>query len=830
MRWAKRILIFILVVALGLTAFGIFTVRRSFPQVRGDLEIAGLTDQVQVLRNSLGVPQIYASNRHDLFFAQGFTHAQERFWQMDVWRHIGAGRVSEMFGESQVETDMFLRSLDFEAIAEKELGALSEESREILQSYADGVNAYLSTHSGTNVSLEYAVLSLQYSGYEIEPWKPTDTLMWAKLMSWDLAGNMGDEIARAVLGRTLGPARVGQLYPPMPSDKPVIVEAGQEAAASPETVAAPAAALDALVSAGAAAERVMELTGGGFEGIGSNNWVVGGSMTESGLPLLANDTHLAIQMPSIWFENGLHCECGIDVTGFSFAGSPGVIIGHNAHHAWGVTNEAADTQDLFIEKVNPDDRGQYEVDGAWVDFGTRTEKIVVAGGEDVTFEVRTTRHGPVISGTYLDNGEFDGSSVTEVPDDYVVALAWKTLEPATIIDAVLGIDLATSYDEFAAAAASWDIAPQNLIYADIEGNIAYFATGELPVRAKGQGLYPVPGWTSEYDWTGVVPTEDLPRMLNPPQGFIETANQLVLRPGSEPFIGLDSSHGYRAQRIVDMIRAGDSHDVASMQRIQMDTLDASAQAIVPYLLAVDPGGDPGVTEIQTWLEGWSTGARAFQVTGDSTGAAVYMAVWRGLLARIFHDELPEDYWPTGGSRWFDVVVSLLGSPDDRWWDDIGTPETETRDQVLRSAMGDARDELVELLGDDPGDWRWGRLHIAHFENQTLGQSGISAIEWLFNRTAPQRVGGSDSLVNAVGWDADKSYVVDWVPSERMVVDLADFDSSTFVHTTGQSGHAFHENYDSMIEMWTDGEQGPMAWTRDVVESQATDVLTLHPSN
>jgi penicillin amidase len=250
---------------------------------------------------------------------------------------------------------------------------------------------------------------------------------------------------------------------------------------------------------------------------------------------------------------------------------------------------------------------------------------------------------------------------------------------------------------------------------------------------------------------------------------------------------------------------------------------------VPYLLAVDPEGDTAIAEIQTWLEGWSTGARAVQVSGDSIGAAVYMAVWRSLLAGIFHDELPEDYWPTGGSRWFDVVLSLLNSPDDRWWDDIGTPETETVDQVLRSAMRDASNELGELLGDDRGDWRWGRLHIARFENQTLGQSGIAAVEWLFNRSAPPRVGGSDSLVNAVGWDTDKSYVVDWLPSERMVVDLADLDSSTFVHTTGQSGHAFNANYDSMIEMWTDGEQGPMAWTRDAVESQATDVLTLHPA-
>lgn len=828
-RWAKRILIVILIVVLGFTAFGVFTVRRSFPKVSGELAVSGLMDEVEVLRDELGVPHIYATNSHDLFFAQGFTHAQERFWQMDVWRHIGAGRLAEMFGESQIETDMFLRSLGFETLAEEEIGDLTPESQEILQAYSDGINAYLGTHSGAGISLEYAILPLQSSGYEIEPWSPTDTLIWAKIMSWDLAGNMGAEIARAVLGRSLGPERVAQLFPPMPEDKPVIVEAGQ-AADPASTVEVPDAAVTALASTGSLIDRVMDVTGGGFDGIGSNNWVVDGSMTESGLPLLANDTHLAIQMPSIWFENGLHCVgCGLDVVGFSFAGTPAVVIGHNDHQAWGVTNEAADTQDLYIEKVNPDDRSQYEVDGRWTDFDTRTETIVVAGGDDVTFDVRSTRHGPVISGTYLDDGEFDDSSVTDVPEDYVVALAWKTLEPSTIIDAFVGINLATSYAEFSDAVAYWDIAPQNLVYADVEGNIAYFATGELPIRAAGDGLSPVPGWTSEYDWTGVIPHDEMPHMLNPPQGFIESANQRVLR-GDTPLIGIDSAHGYRAERIVEMIHSTDSHDVASMQRMQMDTRDGSAEAIVPYLLAVDPGGDTAVADIQEWLQGWSTGASAYQVRGDSTGAAVYMAVWRHLLADVFHDELPEDYWPTGGSQWFEVVKSLLRSPEDRWWDDIDTPETETMDQVLLASMRDAYAELVDLLGDDPGDWSWGALHIAHFENQTLGKSGIAAVEWLFNRKAPARVGGSTSIVDAVGWDADKSYLVDWVPSERMVVDLAEFGSSTFVHTTGQSGHAFQHNYDSMLEMWTDGEQGPMPWTRDQVESLADDVLTLVPSN
>lgn len=835
MRWVKRILVFLLLVVLAAAAYGAFSVRNSFPRVAGELAVDGLDDRVEVHRDDLGVPHIYASNEHDLFFSQGFTHAQDRFWQMDFWRHIGSGRLSEMFGDSQLETDIFLRSLGFEALADEEWESLGSTSREILQSYADGVNAYLDAHSGSGISLEYAILPLQNSGYEIEPWAPTDTLIWAKVMSWDLAGNFQAEIARGLLGQDLTPERVEQLYPTISDDRPVIVEAGQAATADDATFAVLEEAVPDVMAAGSIVDRVHELTGGGFEGIGSNNWVVGGEMTASGLPLLANDTHLGIQMPSIWYENSLHCvettaDCRFNVVGFSFPGSPGVIIGHNAHHAWGVTNLAADTSDLFIERVNPDNPRQYEVEGDWVDFEVRTETFEVAGGDEVTTEILTSRHGPIIDGTYIESGVFAGSSTVDTPDQHAVALSWRTLEPSTIIDAFIGINMAASYEEFVAAAASWDIAPQNLVYADVEGNIAYQATGQIPVRGEGDGRYPVPGWTSEYDWVGTIPSEEMPRLFNPPQGFIVTANQPVLRPGSTPLIGTDAALGYRATRIHEMLRATSSHDVQTMQDMQMDSRDDGAETVIPYLLDTDTSSDEAAAAMQEHLEDWSTGDDAFQASGNSTGAAVYMAVWRHLLANTFHDELPEDYWPSGGSRWFAVVNNLLTSPDDPYWDDISTPETETMERILINAMSDAHTELTELLGPDPAGWTWGDLHIAHFENQSLGQSGIAPVEWLFNRTAPPRVGGSSSLVNAVGWDTDKSYLVDWVPSQRMVVDLSDLDSSTFVHTTGQSGHAFHRNYDSMIEMWVDGEHGPMPWTRPAVEDVTVDSLTMVPPN
>jgi penicillin amidase len=787
-----------------------------------------------VLRDELGVPHVYAATQHDLFFTQGYTHAQDRFWQMDVWRHIGAGRLSEMFGASQIDTDVFLRSLGWERIAVEEWEAMGSPTREILQAYADGVNAYLDTHSGSEISLEYAILPLQNSSYRIEPWTPVNTLTWVKVMAWDLRNNLDDEIARAMLGRDLSPAQVADLYPPFPGDKPVIVETPTTRASGALGASLPDGAMAALGSVRDAIHDLDSVGGARSEGIGSNNWVVSGDLTASGLPLLANDTHLAVQMPSIWYENGLHCigeasGCAYDLVGYSFAGSPGIVIGHNAHHAWGVTNQAADTADLFIERVNPNDPLEYEVDGKWVAFEVRDETIEVGGGEDATYEILTSRHGPVISGSYLDEDVFDDSSMTQTPQDYVVSLSWRALEPSTTVEAILGINRATSYEEFQDAVSLWDTVPQNIVYADVEGNIAYHATGEIPIRVDGDGTVPVPGWTSEYEWTGFVGTADKPSLLNPPEGYIESANQPVVRGGGDPLIGTDAAYGYRGGRIVDLLGETDSHTVATMQEMQLDQKDLGAVNLVPYLLTLDPVGDEEVGEVQTFLEGWSTGNSAYQAQARSSGAAVYMGVWKQILALTFHDQIPEDYWPTGGSRWFEIVRNLLDEPENPWWDVTSTAQTETRDDVLFQSMALAYDELSGLLGDDPASWAWGELHITRFENQTLGQSGIAPVEWLFNRSAPPRVGGSASVVDAVGWNPAVSYEVDWAPSQRMVVDLGDLDSSRFIHTTGQSGHAFAADYDSMMEMWTDGEYGPMPFTRPAVEAVTTDSLTLIPA-
>lgn len=823
----RRIVLSLAVLALALGGFGFFAVRRSFPNVDGRVSVGALAAEATVTRDANGIPQISATTSRDLFVAQGYVHAQDRFWQMDTWRHIGAGRLSEMFGESQVETDAFLRTLGFSAIAQQEYELAPAHVKEALDAYADGVNAYLAERGGgLSLSLEYGILGLQNGSYTPEPWTPQDSLTWAHVMAWDLRANLDEEINRAVLATTLGVERTEQLYPPFPADHaPIVGDAGSADSGTPGPQAL--VALESLDEVRARLDAVEATLGRPFEGIGSNNWVVDGSRTASGSPLLANDPHLGIQMPSIWYINGLWCEdvspeCPYRVSGFSFPGAPGVVIGHNERIAWGVTNEAPDTMDLFIERTDGADR--YEADGDWVPFDVRTETIRVAGGADTEITIRSTRHGPIISGRFGALDSFDDYGV-DMPDDYEVALRWQALEPSTLFEALLGLNVASNWEEFRSAAALFDIAPQNLVYADVDGHIGYQSTGEIPVRANGDGRYPVPGWTSEYEWTGLIDFDDLPRLYDPPSGIIVTANQPVVAADHDDFIGIDHAYGYRSQRILDLLEASSELEPAAMVAIQHDTRDGSAPFVVPAILDLS-STEPGVTEIQGLLAPWREDG--YRMEADSAAAAAYASVWRHLLTYTFDDELPAEFPASGGSRYFEVVRHLIADPGDPWWDDIATAGAETANDILTDAVVDAHRELSEALGNDPSGWRWGDLHTADFENQTLGQSGIGPIERLFNRRSAPEVSGGSSIVNATSWYPPDGYGAIAVPSMRMVVDLAAFENSLVINTTGQSGHAFHRHYFDMNEAWATGGTKPLAFGPEAI-TEPHGVLVLAPA-
>jgi len=825
--------------------------KRSFPQIDGNVQLAGLDGPVDVYRDAMGIPHIYATTTHDLFMVQGYVHAQDRFWQMDFSRHTGMGRISEMFGDGQVETDMFLRTLGWYEIAQQEYNSASPESKLIMDSYSDGVNAYLENHDGTELSLEYGILALRTPGYTPEPWTSVHSLVWAKAMAWDLKGNINQEIERAVLLKTLPAEYVDELFPGFPEDHPVIVpEIGDftaDLSASAFTVTnsdadiAAQLPIDTLTAAQQQLSMLESVLGPSGQDIGSNNWVVSGGLTASGKPLLANDPHLGIQMPAIWYSVGLHCEpisdaCPFNVVGYSFAGVPGVVVGHNDYIAWGVTNTGPDVIDLFIEKINPENPNQYEYMGEWVDMEVRTDTILVGGGDSIELTVRSTVHGPIISDTYEpvkpravvedSEDEFPLDQRTggiEFPENYAIAMRWTALEPTKIFRAVWSFNKATNWDEFREAARDWAVPAQNLVYADIYGNIGYQMPGNVPMRKNGDGRLPVPGWTGEYDWMGYIPFEELPFVFNPPIGYVATANNQV-EPWDYPFIiSTDYDLGYRADRIVEMIEnAPGLITPAYIQQMHGDSFDASAAFLVPALLKVDLG-DSALEARRALFNGWD-----YQMRIDSAPGALYASFWSHFLANTFADELPFDRPPGGSSRWFEVARRMVGDESSHWWDDQSTPDVvETRTDIFKKSFAEAVDELEERLGKDASKWKWGDLHIATFENQTLGKSGVAPIESLFNRGGFSTSGGA-SLVNATGWATSLGYEVTSVPSFRMIVDFSDFNQSLGIHTTGQSGHAYHQHYIDMAPIWANVGYAPLWWAKTSIVADAEGHLRFTP--
>ncbi len=827
----------VVVLALVAALLGVWTVRRSFPQTSGELTVAGLESSVTVLRDEHGVAHVYADNAHDLFLAQGFTHAQDRFWEMDFRRHVTAGRTAELFGPDQVDTDVYLRTMGWRRVAEQEYELLEPETRQYLDSYAAGVNAWLDEHDGAEASLEYALLSVLNGGHEIEEWTPVDSLAWLKAMAWDLGGNMREESERArLLDAGLTEEQVEELYPTYPFEEHLPItatedhlEAGTEADLreadehrSPELPDGVAAALGEVAEA---AEDLPRMLGPSTSpDLGSNSWVVGGEHTESGMPLLANDPHLGASMPSTWYQIGLHCtelteECPFDVSGFSFSGLPGVVIGQNESIAWGFTNVNPDVMDLYVEQLDGDG---YVVDGQTRPLETREETIRVAGGEDVDIVVRSTHHGPLLSDTAAGA---DLARIAEDPDlegadgdEYAVSLQWTALKPGATADAVFTLNRARDWDDFREAAGRFEVPAQNLIYADNDGNIGYQTPGVVPVRGKGDGRYPAPGWDSDYDWKEYIPFEELPSVYNPDSGVIVTANQSVVDADYEHLLTDDWDYGYRSQRInvllADAIEEGPL-TVEDMERLHMDSFHAAAADLVPHLLEADVDGTTALAQDQ--LREWDLYAET-----DSAGAAFYQATWRQLLPLLF-DEL-EPLSMSGSSRGMYVVGRLVEDPDSAWWQG---EEVSGREEVLAAAMDAAAEELTELLGEDPAEWRWGDLHTLTATHESFGTSGIGVVEWLFNRGPVESSGGA-SIVNATGWDPASGYGITSVPSMRMVVDMSDRDASTWIHLTGNSGHAFHPHYDDQLEPWSRGETLPFAVSEEAVREATSEELVLNP--
>ncbi len=668
--------------ALGSVAVG--TARRAFPQLSGEVAVPGLSAEVEVLRDGYGVPQIYADNAEDLFEAQGYVHAQDRFFEMDVRRHVTAGRLSELFGPSQVETDTYLRTLGWRRVAEAELGLVSASTRRYLDAYASGVNAYLRSHGPADLSLEYSLLRLQGLDYQPEDWTAVDSISWLKAMAWELGSNFDAEVENALLTTVVGARRAAEVRPARPLEgyDPIVTGGAVRDNAFDPTVSsgsrrvAPAGldpgrlpgAVEALRASARARHAIPRLLGDPSDGgTGSNAWVVSGDRTASGKPILSNDPHLATSIPSVFAQVGLHCRtvsrsCPFEVSGFSFAGLPGVVIGRNANVAWGMTTSYADVQDLYLEELRGNTARVGEV---YQPLQVRTEEIRVQGEDEPRrVTVRSSRHGPLLSDADPEVRRAGEQAAERDQSAYGVALAWTALTPGRTMDAVFAIDAAQDFTQFRAAAALLGAPSQSVVYADVTGTIGYQLPGAIPVRGKGDGLQLSPGWDRAYDWTGTIPFAQLPYLVNPADGVVVTANNQVIGGRYPRRLDADGSYGWRSQQILERLGDNRSLTVEQSEQIQSDDTVRYADGVVPQLLRVKIN-DTWVREGQQTLLGWD-----YTSGPDSAAAAFFFVTVHDIMKRTFRDELPEELWPSMGDRWFAVLTELMDDPDNRWWDDV----------------------------------------------------------------------------------------------------------------------------------------------------------------
>lgn len=796
----------ILSAAAGLAGTGYYLLfRRPLPKKSGSLNLTGLYAPVKVLRDDWGVPHIFAESIHDLMYAQGFVHAQDRLWQMEFNRRLVAGRLSEILGEISLPLDRWMRIIGMRRVAEKEFDLLEETTQKILQAYTEGVNARIDQG---RLPIEFNLLR-----YSPEPWSVADTLSWPKMMSWTLSVNWEAEIIRAKIVERLGIEQAAELDMLDYANSPIILPADIDFSSIDTDVLK-------------IADQARKFTGPTApNGLGSNNWVISGKFTTTGMPLLANDMHLGLSIPSIWYENSLQAE-NIHLSGITFPGIPGIIAGHNQNVAWGFTNGFPDVQDLYIEHLRrtSNDRIQYEYRGEWLDAIEIAEKIHIKGQEPVTEEVVITRHGPIIN-----------KLAQDLAGQQMLALQWTALEPTNIMDSLMNMAKSRNCSEFREALKNWSSPAQNTVFADTKGNIGYKLPGKVPIRAKGDGRFPVPGWTGEHEWGSYIPYDELPEMMNPSKGYIVTANNRVAGSSYPYHLSYDYCTGNRAERIEEMIekliKEKTKVSVDDIRKMQFDQISTQARRIAG-ILGVLNSNDPELQNVIYRMGSWDG-----NLSKDSAEAAIYELFAQALIQYLLKEKLGDltIYYSGKGPtpilaegsimaersrEWLDQI---LDNPDSAWFD---PSNGKSREEILLKTLREVIDTLKQGFSPGIDDWSWGKLHTLTFEH-ALG--AVKILEKIFNR-GPYPLGGDFDTVWATGssrYDLSKKGIVG--PPFRFIADLSDWENCLGLLAPGQSGQPASPHYADQIQPWFKGIYHPMMYNQDEVEKKAKDTLILNPT-
>ncbi len=799
-RWVLRIGLLLAALVIVLAGYFYISLRRALPQTDGTLALPGLIDPVRVVRDDWGTVHVYAENEHDLFFAQGFTVAQDRMWQMEVFRRSPSGRMAEIVGERALFIDTFNRNMLMRETAELIWEQMDEDSKAILQAYTDGVNAYLEEHKNA-LPIEYKILM-----FEPEPWTPIDSLVWGNAISLQLSSNRRLELIRGQVVAAVGEEGMNMLFPYTAEDTPITVPADPSNLTGLDKID-----LTPLL-------QVDDILGSPLSGIGSNGWVVDGSMTETGTPIIANDIHIGLTMPSIWHAVGLHGG-RFDVVGFTLPGVPGIISGHNANIGWSITNLGSDAQDYYIERLDDVAKPtQYLYDGEWLDLEHVQQTIEVRGQKPVTVDFYMTQHGPIM------NFILQNPSIA-----HPMALRWVQHEGSTLFTSILKLNMASNWEEFQEALKGWDTPGQNIFYADREGNIGYQAVGKIPLRPNGNGRLPVPGWTSENEWSGYIPYEELPRAYNPEQGYLLSANNRVEPEGYPYYISDGYTPGYRARQIENLLHEYAPLSIADMDLIQEDTYSPQAALLMPYLNVIKANSSLEEEALDTLLN-WD-----LHTNIEGAGTSIYEAWQMRFLANIITDELGDEtaalyiggHYVRHATQQMPMLVSMMAEPDHPWFDNKNTPELEMRDDIIQQSFEEAVAWLTRLQGDDIANWDWGRLHSVTFPHQPFNQ--IPVLKNIFNsKTYPMRGGNFSVYTNSYDWS--NPFKVWIVSSARHITDMGDYSNSLMLGSTGQNMNLLSPHREDVVKLWQEGRPFPMSYSEADVEAVQESTLILQPGN
>jgi len=765
-----------------------YAIKKSLPQLSGEVAVSGIKEDVEIIRDSHGVPHIYARNEPDLLFGLGYAMAQDRMWQMDFYRRLGHGRLSEVLGEEFVETDRYFRLLTATGINKEIPNDLSF----MLSAYADGVNAYL-INRRDRLPVEFKLLR-----YEPEPWKPQDYLAILKVVNWGLSTGWKVDLVASRILEKVGAEKFREIFPVYPGSRPINI---------PLESTISSIVSNSVWTALASIEKLVDLPSAGA----SNNWVVSGIRTVSGKPILANDPHLSLTNPSFWWEGHIVCPT-INVSGYSVPGVPGIAMGHNQNVAWGVTNVMVDDVDFFIEKINPDNPLQYLYKGKWEDMQRVPETIRIKGKDPVETEILLTRHGPVLS------------RISEGTDPKAVAVKWAFTEGLQPAKAVYLLAKAKDIYDVKIALQYWELPSQNFVFADTNGNIGYWCCATVPLRHKGDGFLPVPGWTGDYDWQGYLPFEERPHIINPGKGFFATANNKINIENYPQFI----SHYYepidRITRIRQLLESKEKLTVDDIKQMQQDIYGVLAAELTLKIIQVlgKRSSNADAQSVKKTLSEWN-----FKMEADSVGACLFEVIYGNMMEAVFKDELGEELF----KKYLATTVfpprairSLVRNGSSEWFDDVGTPDKETMDDIIEKSVEQTIQQLKKESGNDQSKWIWGKMHTLTFEHP-LGKK--KPLNHLFN-IGPFPVGGNHLTINKRQYPYNTPYHVTSGVSYRMIVDFSNMSNSQHVLPTGESGQLGSAHYRDQIELYLNGQYHPAWIERSDIERDATGKLLLTP--